>query len=201
MERCRNSCSCFNYILTDGFYFSKKGTLVNTQDNKQLYIFLGLWCAVVALLFAQASGKINLSWLHFPKAKGMLMLVQEGYKKYNFVGLREEVYALPQTSQFIHPNRTRKMAKAGHFVAHSIEEAQRMVDAGTQDIQPRLELKQKDVNGFNIYALDTNFFVVPAMHEESGAPLPVGKAYSEQLAGNTLEEALNFANTHAPKDN
>lgn len=156
-------------------------------------IFLGLWCAVVALLFAQASGRIDLAWLHFPKAKGMLMLVEEGYKKYNFVGLREEVYALPQGSQFIHPNRTRKMQKAKHFIAHSIEEARRMVDAGTEEI-PKLNLKQSNVSGFNIYALDSKFLAVPAMHDESGAPLPVGKPYSEQFAGHTLDEAIAFAN-------
>ena len=111
------------------------------------------------------------------------------YKHFNLIGLREEVYAIPHGSGFIHPRRIKLMEKKGVFVAHSIQEAKRMVDAGTKNIEPKLVLMEKNFQGYNLYSLGNHIYIVPAMHAESGAPTTIGQPYSERLAGESVEEA------------
>jgi hypothetical protein len=81
------------------------------------------------------------------------------------------------------------MKKRGIFVAHSVQEAKRMVDAGTENIVPKLVSKEKNFRGYNLYSLGNRIYAVPAMHAESGAPTPIGQPYSERLVGESLEDA------------
>lgn len=159
------------------------------RENRHILLFLLFWSALVVLLFVHASGKADIPLLHFPQAKGILLMVQEGYKQTNLVGLREEVYAIPQGVPFIHPLRTKLLKKKKIFVAHSMQEAQRMVDAETQDIQLTLMLLEKNFHGHNLYSLGGRIYAVPAMHPESGAPLPATHPYWERLVGTNLDEA------------
>ena len=162
------------------------------RENRNIFVFLLLWSALIATLFFHASGRVDIPLLHFPQAKGILLMVQEGYKHTNLVGLREEVYAVPHGVPFIHPLRIKLMKKNRIFVAHSMQEAQRMVDAGTENIEPRLILKEKNFQGYNLYSLGGRIYTVPAMHPESGAPTPISQPYSERLAGENVEEAKKF---------
>jgi len=162
------------------------------REHRNILVFLLFWSALVVMLFLHASGRVDIALLHFPQSKGILLMVQEGYKHTNLVGLREEVYAIPQGVPFIHPRRVELMRKNGIFVAHSMQEAQRMVDAGTEKIEPRLILKEKNFQGYNLYALGERIYAVPAMHPDSGAPLPAAHPYGEQFAGKNLEEAKRF---------
>ncbi len=166
------------------------------KEKQPVFFVLVMWTALVFSLFLHASGKVNLPFFHFPQAKGLLLLIEEGYKKYNLVGLREEVYAVPQSYRFLHPSRTKKMKKNGIFVAHSVEEAKRMIDAGTEEIDHRLVLLEKNYHGKNLYTFNDRIAVVPSMDEETGAPLPGPNPYAEQVAGSTVEEAKQFIQKH-----
>lgn len=161
------------------------------RENRYIFGLLLLWSAVVALLFVHASGKLDISLFHFQQSKGILLGVEMNYKKFNLIGLREEVYAIPHGSGFIHPRRIQLMKRNGIFVAHSVQEAKRMVDAGTESIASRLVLKEKNFEGYNLYGLDNHIYAVPAMHAESGAPTSIGQPYSERLVGESMEEAKN----------
>jgi len=164
----------------------------HSQENRSTFFFFLLWTLLVISLFLQASGRINIPVLHFPQAKGILLPAEMNYKEFNLIGLREEVYAIPHGSEFVHPRRINLMKRKGILVAHSVQEAKRMVDAGTEDIFPRLVLKEKNFHGYNFFSLGNSIYAVPAMHPESGAPTPLGQPYSERLAGNNLEEAKNL---------
>ncbi|GEM_PF-4239132 len=159
------------------------------RENRNILFFLAFWSALVVMLFVHASGRVDIPLLHFPQAKGILLMVQEGYKQTNLVGLREEVYAIPQGVPFIHPQRKKLLKNKKIFVAHSMQEAQRMVDAGTEDIEPRLVLVEKNFQGHNLYGLGGRIYAVPAMHPESGAPLPAAHPYWERFVGTNLDEA------------
>lgn len=165
------------------------------QENRNIITFLLFWTLIIAMLFLQTSGRIDIPALHFPQAKGILLGAEMNYKETNLIGLREEVYAIPHSSGFIHPNRKKLLKKNGIFVAHSIQEAKRMVDAGTQNIEPKLVLKEKDFQGYNLYSLGNQIYAVPAMHPESGAPTAIGQPYSERLVGNNIEDAKKFIAT------
>ena len=162
------------------------------QENRNTVVFLLLWTALVATLFLHASGRVDIPVFHFPQAKGILLPVEMNYKEFNLIGLREEVYAIPHGSGFIHPGRIKLMKRKGIFVAHSVQEAKRMVDAGTEEIAPKLVLKEKNFQGYNLYSLGNRIYAVPAMHPESGAPTAVGQPYSERLAGDSLDDAKKF---------
>ena len=162
------------------------------REHRNIFVFLLFWSALVVTLFFHASGRVDIPLLHFPQSKGILLMVQEGYKHTNLVGLREEVYAIQHGVPFIHPLRVELMKKNGIFVAHSMQEAQRMVDAGTENIEPRLILKEKDFQGYNLYSLGSRIYAVPAMHPDSGAPLPAAHPYREQFVGENLDEAKRF---------
>lgn len=159
------------------------------SENRNILFFLLFWSALVGTVFLHASGKVDIPLFHFPQAKGILLMVQEGYKHTNLVGLREEVYAIPQGVPFIHPLRKDLLKKSGIFIAHSMQEAQRMIDAGTENIEPRLILKEKNFQGYNLYSLGSRVYAVPAMHPDSGAPLPAEHPYWEELVGANMEEA------------
>ena len=103
------------------------------RENRNIFIFLLLWSSLVITLFLHTSGRVDIPLLHFPQAKGNLSMVEEGYKRYNLVRLREKVYAVPQGYPFIHPRRIEKMKKIGVFVADSAQEAKRMIDAETEN--------------------------------------------------------------------
>lgn len=162
------------------------------HENRNVIAFLLLWTVLVATLFLHASGRVDIPLLHFPQAKGILLGVEMNYKGFNLIGLREEVYAIPHGPGFIHPSRIKPMKRNGIFVAHSVQEAKRMVDAGTENIEPKLILKEKDFQGYNLYGLGNHIYTVPAMHAESGAPTPIGQPYSERLAGESVEDAKKF---------
>jgi hypothetical protein len=158
-------------------------------EKRAIWLFLALWSGLAGALFLHASGRIDISLFHFPQAKGSLILLQEGYKQYNFVGLREEVYALKQGVPFTHPKRRERMQKLGIFTAYSVEEARRMVDAGRETIEPRLVVQLRNFHGYNLYRRGERIYAVPAMDAEGGTPLPVAPPYSEQDVGADLEEA------------
>lgn len=162
------------------------------HENRNTIAFLLLWTGLVVTLFLHASGRVDIPLLHFPQAKGILLGVEMNYKEFNLIGLREEVYAIPHGSGFIHPSRINLMKKNRIFVAHSVQEAKRMVDAGTGNIEPKLVLKEKYFQGYNLYSLGNHIYAVPAMHHESGAPTPIGQPYSERLVGENMEGAKKF---------
>lgn len=155
------------------------------RENRNIFIFLLLWSSLVIMLFLHTSGRVDIPLLHFPQAKGNLMMIEEGYKHYNLVGLREKVYAIPQGSSFIHPRRIEKMKEIGIFVAHSAQEAKRMIDAETENIEPKLILKEENFQGHNLYSFGRLIYAVPAMDPALGP-------YWEQVVGENLKEAKRF---------
>ena len=161
------------------------------RERRDIVVFLLLWSVLVAVLFVEASGRVRIPLLDFPQAKGGLMLLQEGYKGVNLVALREEVYAVPQGTEFLHPARTALLKDKHIFIAHSIEEARRMIDAGTDKIDPRLVLVERYLDR-NLYRLGDRIYAIPAMSPDTGSPVPLPNPYSEELAGNNLEEAKAF---------
>lgn len=161
-------------------------------ENRNTIVFLLLWTALVVMLFLQASGRVHISMLLFPQAKGTLLGVEMDYKDFNLIGLREEVYAIPHGVGFIHPSRKELIKKNGIFVAHSIQEAKRMVDAGTENLDTKLVLQEKDFLNYNLYSLGNYIYAVPAMHLDSGNPIPISQPYSERLIGDSIESAKNL---------
>ena len=159
------------------------------RENRYIYGFLILWSTLVAALFLHASGKLDISLFHFPQAKGILFEAEMNYKEFNLIGLREEVYAIPHGSGFIHPRRTELMKRNGIFVAHSVQEAKRMIDAGTENIAPKLVFVEANFQGYNLYSLGRHVYAVPAMHPEYGTPTEIDQPYSERLVGESIEEA------------
>ena len=155
------------------------------RENRNIFIFLLLWSSLVITLFLHTSGRVDIPLLHFPQAKGNLSMVEEGYKRYNLVRLREKVYAVPQGYPFIHPRRIEKMKKIGVFVADSAQEAKRMVDAKTENIEPKLILKEENFQGHNLYSFGRLIYAVPAMDPALGP-------YWEQVVGENLKEAKRF---------
>jgi len=154
-------------------------------ENISILVFLLLLSLFVAVLFLHTSGRVDIPLFRFSQATGSLQLIEEGYKKYNLVGLREAVYAVPQGKQFVHPSRVRKMKEDGIFVAYSSQEARRMIDAGTDNINPKLTLLDSNFQGKRLYKLGNEIYVVP--------PKVAGiDQYSEQYVGNSLEEAKQF---------
>ena len=161
------------------------------REQRDVGLFLLLWSLLVAVIFVEASGRVRIPLLDFPQAKGGLILLQEGYKGVNLVALREEVYAVPQGTEFLHPARTALLKEKHIFIAHSIEEARRMIDAGIEDIQPRLVFVERFLDR-NLYRLDDRIYAVPAMSPDTGSPVPLPNPYSEQLVGTNLAEAKAF---------
>jgi hypothetical protein len=157
------------------------------RERSDIVWFLLLWSALVLVIVAEASGRVRVPLLDFPQAKGELILLQEGYNKVNLVALRDEVYAIPQGTEFLHPARTALLKEKHIFVAHSIEEARRMVDAGSDQI-PHLVFVERLLDR-NIYQIGDHFYAVPAMDRDSGSPLPLPNPYSERAVGNSLSEA------------
>ncbi|OGQ35655.1 MAG: hypothetical protein A3F16_00465 [Deltaproteobacteria bacterium RIFCSPHIGHO2_12_FULL_43_9] len=151
------------------------------SDKINTTIFLILWTSLIVILFLHISGKVDFKFLHFSQATGNLVMVEEGYKGYNLLGLRENMYAVPQGAPFVHPKRTKKMKKWGIFHAYSLQESRRMVDAGTEDIEPKLVPIEQHFLGFNIYSLNGKIYAVP----DQGEPAQ----YVEREMGTTLEEA------------
>jgi len=170
------------------------------REDRDVGVLLAIWSAIVLVLYTQASGAIDVPWLHFPQAQGTLMLVQEGYKHTNLVALREEVYAVPQGIPFIHPARTALMRENRIFVAHSVQEARRMIDAGTDDIKPKLVMRERHFHGLNLYDLGGRIYAVPAMNPVSATPEPTGQPYWEELVGDTIEEAKRTIETRSVAD-
>lgn len=159
------------------------------SENLNISIIFSLWSLLVIALFLHTSGRVDIPLFYFTQQTGNVVLIERGYRGFITVGLRDEVYAIPPGSPFIHPNRVGKMKEYGIFVAHSIEEARRMIDAGGEDIVPRLKLLEKGFYGFNFYSLGDNIFVVPPIKGWSGPTMPVLKRYSEQFVGKNLEDA------------
>lgn len=159
------------------------------QKNKLLLFTCILWIVIIISLFLFTSSKIKIPFFEFPKSKGILLMVEANYKQHNLVGLREEVYALPHGVTFVDP---RRMKNRGVLVAHSREEAIRMIDSGTDNISPKLQLSEKDFHGFNIYKLNERYYIVRAMYKEYGNPLPSKYTYRERYAGTSLEDARSF---------
>jgi hypothetical protein len=160
-------------------------------EKKNIYIFSIAWTLLVLLLFLHTSGKFDFALFHFPVAKGSLVVLQ-GYKNYNLIGLRDEVYALEQGQAFVHPKNTKKLKKNGIYVGHSIAEAIRMIEAKTDNIENKLESIEKNYRLYNIFKKKEGYFAIPAQDEESGNPLPNMPNYQEQFAGKSLEEAKRF---------
>ena len=134
------------------------------RENRNIFIFLLLWSSLVIMLFLHTSGRVDIPLLHFPQAKGNLMMIEEGYKHYNLVGLREKVYAIPQGSSFIHPRRIEKMKEIGIFVAHSAQEVKRMIDAETENIEPKNiepKLIEEGYKHYNLVGLREKVYAVP----------------------------------------
>jgi len=154
-------------------------------ENISILAFLLCLALFVAALFLHTSGRVDIPLFHFSQATGSLHLVEEGYKKYNLVGLREAVYSVPQGKQFIHPSRANKLKEDGIFVAHSSQEARRMIDAGTDNIQPKLILVDANFQGKRLYKLGNEIYIVPP--KDAGMD-----QYSEQYAGDSLEDAKKF---------
>lgn len=153
------------------------------QKNEKFNIlfFLVLWTALVIILFLHTSGKVDFKFLHFTQATGGLVMVEEGYKANNILGLRDEVYAIPHGVPFVHPKRKAKLKRYGIFEAHSLPEAKRMIDAGTDEISPKLIPVEKHFLGFSIYQHGDDFVAVP----NQGEP----QQYIEIDLGNNLDNA------------
>lgn len=164
-------------------------------ENKSFILVFGFWITLVILLFLHTSGKINIPWFHFPQEKGILLLVKENYKGYNIVGLREELYCLGGGVPFTHPKRIDKLKEYKIFVSHSIEEAQRMIDAKSDQIPNKLTLSESNFQGYNIYISGGNFLAVQAMNPW-GAPDTSKSPYKEFLVGHSLDEAKSYIQNH-----
>jgi len=154
---------------------------MNKQEKIHISIFLLLWTTIVFILFLHTSGKADFKFLHFNQASGNLVMAEEGYKTFNILGLRDEVYAIPHGAPFVHPKRRSKMKRKGIFEAASLEEAHRMIDAGTEDINDNLTLIEKRYLGFNIYTRRNKYIGVPSQGEPN--------QYRERFVGNSLDKA------------
>lgn len=155
------------------------------REKRSIVLFLALWTSLVILLFLHTSGRMNIGLFRFPEAKGSIVMLEAGYKHFNVLGLREIVYAVPQGHEFIHPARVKDLKKIGVLIAHSLQEAKRMIDAGTEEITPKLILKETSFQGFDLYELGGHIYRSPAIDEATG----VLKPYAEQWIGKNLDEA------------
>lgn len=164
------------------------------SESRNITLFLVLWSTIVVVLFLHTSGKLTLPWLNFPVASGNLLLV-EIYKGYNVIGVKDEIYAVPHGHPFIHPRRKKKMKEIGMFAARSLEEAKRMINKKTENIEPRLVLLEKSCGGYDLYELGNQIYAVPAIGDWVG-PGVMARPYSEYFAGSNLDEAKRFAKAH-----
>ncbi len=72
-----------------------------------------------------------------------------------------------------------------------------MIDAGTENINPRLILIEGDFKGFNLYQLGTQVYAVPGLDPTYKMPLPTKENYTEYLVGPDLESAKSYINANA----
>lgn len=151
------------------------------KEKINIIFFLILWTSLVVILFLHTAGSVDFKFLHFTQATGSLVMVEEGYKGYNLLGLNNEIYAVPIGAPFVHPKRTKKMKRWGIFTAHSLQEAKRMVDAWSEDIEPLLILIEKQFLGFNLYKYADKIYAVPSQLEP--------EQYLERYVGETIGEA------------
>ncbi|MEC7490831.1 MAG: hypothetical protein VYA17_14720 [Pseudomonadota bacterium] len=166
---------------------------MQASQTKLTIIFLAFWTAVVGLLFVHTSGIVHVPLLTFPQARGNLFFLQE-YEKTNILGIGEKVIAIPHGIPFVHPKRVKKFQKENIFVGASRQEAKRMVDAGTQDLDEvlyRLNIEYKSVAFLRI---GKDIYGVPAIDQESGNPFPIDgwNQYDEKLIGASVEEARRY---------
>lgn len=154
---------------------------MNKQDNLNIIIFLFLWSTIVAILFLHTSGKVDFKLLHFTQSTGGLVMIKDSYKANNILGLRHTVFVVPHGVPFVHPKRKAKMKRYGILEAYSLQEAERIIDAGNYDIEPRLIPVEQDFLGFDLYKLGEKFYGVPTQGEP--------EQYSERFVGNSLKEA------------
>lgn len=154
---------------------------MNNNENINIFIFLFLWSLLVILLFLHTSGKFNIALLDLKQATGSVKMVEDFYNGYTLQGLNDEIYAVPVGQAFVHPKRKRKMKRRKIFEAHSLQEAKRMIDAGTSEVHPKLILIESNFSGLNIYRYGNKFYGVPLQY------LP--DQYSEKYLGESIEEA------------
>lgn len=153
---------------------------MDKQEKINITTFLILWTTIVTILFLHTSKMVDFKFLHFTQATGSLVMVEDSYKATNILGLKDQVFTVPHSVPFVHPKRKVKMKRYGIFEASSLEEAKRMIDAGKEDIEPKLILI-KNFLGFNIYKLGDKYYGVPSQGERN--------QYSERFIGNSLKEA------------
>ncbi|OGQ35656.1 MAG: hypothetical protein A3F16_00475 [Deltaproteobacteria bacterium RIFCSPHIGHO2_12_FULL_43_9] len=159
------------------------------SSNRIILITVISWLLIIASLFLHTSGIIKIPFFNLKQSKGAIVVVEENYKGFNLVAIKEEVYAIPHGIPLSNP---RRMKRQGTFEAHSKEEAKRMIDANKEDIEPRLYLVENNFRGFNIYRLGNRYYIVRAMHKEHAVPLPTKYPYHERYAGSNIENARGF---------
>ena len=164
------------------------------RDNYKFPIIflLTFWILLIVILFLHVSSKINISFFHFPQSKGGLVMVEDSYNgNTNLVALREHIYAIPHGVPFIHPKRKKLLKNDNVFTAFSHQEARRMVDAKTEQIENKLKFV-RNINLFNLYKnKKNNYFIVLAINENSGMPNSFKnfKPYTEYFVGKSYELA------------
>ena len=166
---------------------------MKTYQEKSIVIFALSLTVFVCLLFVHTSSIITIPFFQFNQPRGALSMLEDSYNgNYNLVSLREKIYAIPHGVGFDHPNRKELLKKNNVFVAYSHNEARKMVDRKTEDIEGKFELVRKNYGIYNIFRSLDNFYIMPAVHPQSGMPYTVKNLppYNELYVGSSFEEAL-----------
>lgn len=158
-------------------------------EDKLVLFTVMIWLVIVVLSYIHVSGIKKLDLFDFPVARGNLAVI-ESYKRHNILTLRENLYALPWRTDFYHPSRKKLFKNKKIFTASSVEEAKRMIDAGTEMISDKLKFVETYLK-YSIFlnSNNLNYYGVVAMDPIYKTPLMSKNAYYEIFLGNSLEES------------
>ena len=163
------------------------------KERQLTIIILAVWTGVVGLLFLHGSGLLNISFLAFPQSRGNLIFLEE-YKQTNILGLGKMVLAIPHGGAFVHPKRAKKLREENIFVASSLQEAKRMVDAGGQELVHVLKWLDVDYKSISFLRMGDKIYGVPQINAASGNPTFVQEwfGFEEKLIGSSMQEAREW---------
>jgi hypothetical protein len=166
---------------------------MKNYQNKSIIIFALSWTIFVGLLFLHTSSIITFPFFQFNQPRGALSMLEDSYNgNYNLVSLREKIFAIPHGVGFDHPNRKKLLKKNNVFVAYSHNEARKMVDKKTENIDGKFNLIKENHGIYNIFKSEDSYYIMPAVHPDSGMPYAIKNLppYKEFNVGKTYDEAL-----------